>query len=169
MDTNGEHLEEKAKHLEKKAKKLLKSLSFIHLPNHKAAGEAYTELYNIYTKLGLEDSSIRTADSAVKSFTKVKDWFRAAKVSQELTRSIMCRSKTSREEISSRVKATVELFMKAEQIDDAIQLLEKTAALSHKDEPRIASDRPLAPRRQPSRRYRCKKMSLEIQFLKKPT
>ena len=140
MEPNEDLLEEKAKHLEKKAKKMLKSLGFLLSPNYKEAGETYCELYNIYNHLGLDDSAARVADSAIMVFVKDKDWFRAAKVSEEVVRRILQKDTSHLGKLSNRIITTVELFMKANQIDDALHLLDKTSKSIHQDDPKIASD-----------------------------
>jgi hypothetical protein len=140
MEPNENHLEEKAKHLEKKAKQMLKSLGFLLSPNYKEAGETYCELYNIYTDLGLDDPAATAADSAINVFVKDKDWLRAAKVSEEVIKRILHKNTLHQGSLSNRVKTTVELFIKTNQIDAALQLLDKTSKSIHQDDPKIATD-----------------------------
>jgi len=138
MDLSMDQLKERAKCLEKKAKKLLRSPILFSGAKYNEAGETYCELYNVYCTLGLNNEACMAVEAAVDCFTKERDWLRAALVSEESVKTLMIKGVPSN--ISRRLRETVELYMKAEKIDAALELLHKTAKTVAKYDNQLATE-----------------------------
>ena len=130
-----EFLKAKARKLEKKV-----TTCSVCLPKKKVSGETYTSLYNLYTALGYHESAMSAAELAIKNYTMDKDWVRAGFVSREAIKTLLVTDTATSDDIRTMVDRTVELFIKAELVDDAITVLEKTAQAIFQDEPELAKD-----------------------------